>query len=208
MLFLGIILVIGFVQIKCQEGVCALSEQGTCLNSINPKGANTEGKPRAAVKECLDRHEQCTGFSIRGECIKNPGWMIMNCPKSCDLQTNACELRDPLLRCPRSALNMSNVPAYAPGDMHNMFKSIKTKFGDTYDINILSETPWVVTFDNFLTNAEVDALITTVDKWERSTDTGSTNEYGEAGRILSSGRTSSNSWCRDRCEQVNYSTLL
>ncbi|KAJ1403180.1 hypothetical protein B484DRAFT_475823 [Ochromonadaceae sp. CCMP2298] len=64
---------------------------------------------------------------------------------------------------------------------------------------VLSTAPWVVTLDNFLTDAEADAIISTQDQWERSTDTGSTNEMGETGRILSTGRTSSNSWCRDAC---------
>jgi hypothetical protein len=50
----------------------------------------------------------------------------------------------------------------------------------------------VVTFDNFLAPGEAKALISTVKKWERSTDSGLTNEFGETGRILSSGRTSSN----------------
>jgi hypothetical protein len=31
---------------------------------------------------------------------------------------------------------------------------------------------------------------------------GSMNEFGEAGRILSQGRTSSNAWCMRECEQV------
>jgi len=25
-----------------------------------------------------------------GECLKTPGWMIMNCAKSCDKHNNAC----------------------------------------------------------------------------------------------------------------------
>jgi hypothetical protein len=43
----------------------------------------------------------------------------------------------------------------------------------------------------------------TQERWERSTDTGLTNEFGETGRILSTGRTSSNSWCRAECENVS-----
>ena len=126
--------------------------------------------------------------------------MIINCPRSCDRHNNACALRDPQLRCSRTALNISTEPIYKPGDMHNMFSSIQSRFGDRYEINVLSESPWVVTFDNFLTDAEIHAIISTQERWERSTDTGMTNEYGETGRILSTGRTSSNSWCRAECE--------
>ena len=62
-----------------------------------------------------------------------------------------------------------------------------------------SGKPWIVTFENFITDEEADALISTNYKFERSTDTGSTNEFGETGRILSQTRTSTNSWCRGDC---------
>jgi hypothetical protein len=48
----------------------------------------------------------------------------------------------------------------------------------------------VVTFEDFLTKEEADALISTQTKWERSTDTGTANAFGEVGRIVSIGRTS------------------
>ena len=76
--------------------------------------------------------------------------------------------------------------------MESMFSSLESRFGQRYKIEVLSRSPWVVTFENFLTEREAQALITTVKKWERSTDSGLTNEFGETGRILSNGRTSSN----------------
>jgi hypothetical protein len=79
---------------------------------------------------------------------------------------------------------MTDVPSYMPGDMNKMFSSIVEKFGSTYDVNVLSTDPWVVTFDNFLTDPEAKALIQTVSKWERSTDTGTSNEFGETGQIF------------------------
>ncbi len=82
-----------------------------------------------------------------------------------------------------------------------MFCSIYDRFNDRYGVSILSTSPWVVSFDHFLTDKEIKALLKTVDgTWERSTDTGKVNEYGETGRVLSTGRTSSNAWCRSRCE--------
>jgi prolyl 4-hydroxylase len=66
---------------------------------------------------------------------------------------------------------------------------------------VLSRDPWVIIFDNFLSDAEAKALISNVDQWEQSTDTGDTNEFGETGRILSAGRTSSNAWCQWECEK-------
>ena len=56
--------------------------------------------------------------------------------------------------------------------MNRMFESITTRFGDRYGINILSTSPWVITFENFLTDQEIDSLLSNVNKFERSTDTG------------------------------------
>jgi hypothetical protein len=95
---------------------------------------------------------------------------------------------------------MSTDPIYRPGDMQDMFSSIYDRFNDRYNITVHSTEPWVVTFDNFISDDEVHALLTTVHKWERSTDVGSTNEFGESGRVLSQGRTSSNAWCTHDCE--------
>jgi len=177
----------------------ATSEEAVKTGGVKlPKGANPDGKP-ADVKlgTCKDRHAQCKGFFKQGECEKNPGWMIVNCPDSC----SACHLLDPKVRCDRKNLNISLEPIYKPGDMLNMFESIVPSFGDRYGITVVSTDPYIVTFDNFLSDEEIEALITTVDGgWERSTDTGSVNEFGETGRVLSQGRTSSNAWCRAPCE--------
>jgi hypothetical protein len=167
-----------------------------------PKGANAEGKPREATKDCLDRHEQCVDFAKNGECLKTPGWMIINCPRSCDAITNACALRDPKLRCDRKSLNMTTEPVYKPGDMSRMFNSLVDRFGSKYNVEILSRDPWVAHFDNFISDDEGKALISTIPKFERSTDSGIMNEFGEVGRVLSTGRTSSNGWCGADCANV------
>lgn len=122
--------------------------------------------------------------------------MIVNCAQSC----NTCDQRDATKRCTRANLNISDVPSYYPGDMEAMFSSIMESFGDRYEINVLSTSPWVIMFDNFLTDTEIDAMITTQTSWERSTEnTGSTNQFGEGGRKISQSRTSSNSWCNNAC---------
>lgn len=160
------------------------------------KGSNSAGKaPEVDINVCVDRNEKCPSFMKSGECTRNPGWMIVNCPHSCD----ACELRDPKIRCDRGRLNITTTPVYGPGDMASMFSTIEEKWGH-YGIEVLSKEPWVVTFDNFLTEEETDALIeTNKGNWERSTDTGAVNAFGETGRVLSVGRTSSNAWCRSNC---------
>ena len=68
----------------------------------------------------------------------------------------------------------------------------------------LSTDPWVMQFDTFLTDNECNALFSTTGPFERSTDTGPKNDNGEAQRILSTGRTSSNAWCREPCENNPY----
>ena len=45
--------------------------------------------------------------------------------------------------------------------MLSMFESIQPSFGDRYGVNVISTDPYVVTFDNFMTDEEVNALITT-----------------------------------------------
>ena len=37
---------------------------------------------------CQDRFKRCKNDKKNGECTRNPGWMIVNCPESC----NACEM--------------------------------------------------------------------------------------------------------------------
>jgi len=175
---------------------------GTCTDNVEakavPKGASLDGKPRVAEKECKDRHDACVRFAKQGECTKNPGWMIMFCAASCD----ACHMRDPKVRCDRASLNISSDPIYAPGDMATMFTNIEERYGARYGVEVLSREPWVVTLDNFVTDAEIAALIdTNKEHFERSTDTGSMNEFGETGKLVSKSRTSSNSWCRHDCER-------
>jgi hypothetical protein len=176
-------------------GVC--SADGLSTVKL-PKGANTQGKPvDVDPNTCDDRHAVCGQYAMQGECTKNPGWMIINCPHSC----KACHLRDPKVRCDRATLNMSTSPIYAPGEMQAMFESIVSRFGDKYEINVLSTDPWVVTFDNFMSDQEMESMLSTVSSnWERSTDTGISNAFGETGRVLSKTRTSSNAWCRHACE--------
>lgn len=183
-----------------EDQVCANGDafcEAAAVRADIPKGANVEGAARVVYKgNCKDRHsDQCVNWARNGECDRNPGWMIVNCPRSC----NACHLLDPKVRCDRKTLNISNTPAYGPGDHSVMFSSLKEKFDAQYGVTVHSTEPWVVTFDNFITDDEVDALIKTQKKWERSTDTGKANDYGETGRILSSGRTSANSWCDSEC---------
>ena len=135
-----------------------------------------------------------------GECDINPGWMSVYCSLSCD----ACHLRDPNVRCQRTRLEMDPNPIYAPGDMNKMFENIETEFGTVFEVNYLSRDPYVIQIDNFMSIDESNGIVKTVKTWERSTDVGLSNSYGEVGRVLSQSRTSSNAWCQHECENDPY----
>jgi len=163
--------------------------------------------PKQSLQNCEDRDSRCEAFAgpNNEECLVNPGWMIVNCPKTCD----ACDIRDPKVRCTFDFLNLTTVPSYQngnretgePGSLQKMFSSIEERYSDVYDITILSEDPWIVQFDNFFDEEVAAGVLSTVrGNWERSTDTGMENEFGESGRVLSKSRTSENAWCRSECE--------
>ena len=61
--------------------------------------------------------------------------------------------------------------------------------------------PWVVTFENFLTDAECDALIALGHKYDykRSEDVGAVKFDGSHDSVRSESRTSENAWCSGAC---------
>jgi hypothetical protein len=127
-------------------------------------------------------------FIISSKSISIPqqGWMIVNCPKSCD----KCDMLDLNKRCNRKQphLNMSDTPTWQPGDLNKMFEDIMTNpKWSQYNPTALSrppDGPWVVTFDNVIQPDEGEALVMSVSsQFERSTDTGEANELGEAQKL-------------------------
>jgi hypothetical protein len=178
---------------------------------VIPKDAAPSSNP------CQDRFSVCEAEAQRGACWDSPGWMIVHCCRSCDDVLEASKLIDREIRCSKERLNITE-PAWHPGDLDKLFVSWVTdpkfaKFqpqvwsspepsqhGDGAGI----EGPWVITFDNFLTDAEADALINggRMMGFERSTDQGAMNALGEREKIVSRSRTSSNAWCTGQCESL------
>lgn len=82
--------------------------------------------------------------------------------------SNSCEMLDPKKRCDRksSHMNMSDVPAWAPGDLNKLFENIMTdERWAVFSPKALSQPPagpWIVQFDNVIEEAEANALIATV----------------------------------------------
>lgn len=163
---------------------------------------------------CVDKRgsSECRGRAERGECATGPGWMVMMCSKSC----HACHLRDPEVRCARSSLNMVQTPALIPGALDDQFVAVATS--GAYNVTVHSgprlsypevagnasrDGPWILTFDNFVSDEEADEIISSVDVlFSRSTDQGRTDEFGEQEKIVSQGRTSENAWCTGDCEET------
>lgn len=165
---------------------------------VLPRDAKSDDNP------CKDRYKtKCKAWSAEGECTNNPGWMIVNCPKSCD----SCELLDPSKRCSSEFLNVSEEHVWKEGDLNKMFTRIveDKAMVDKFDIKVIKKPPhdsWLLEFNDFLSDEEVDSLISWGSQlgFVRSTDTGVQNERGEVTRVFSTGRTSSNAWCTGGCE--------
>lgn len=165
---------------------------------VLPENAVVDDNP------CKDRYKKrCVSWAEEGECQKNPGWMIVNCPSACE----SCELLDPGKRCDPDFLNISADSFWEPGHLDEMFERILSdKFlVEEYGISVVKcppEDAWLLQFDKFMTSEEVDVLVEWGNKlgFERSTDTGKPNDRGEVTKIFSTGRTSSNAWCTNACE--------
>lgn len=152
-----------FSQLTCDE------DEEYCIawpEASLPNGMKMDGKPLEALQDCVDRVEQCAFFTANNECKLNPGWMIVNCPVSC----NSCHLRDSKVRCQRAALNMTNSRVFVTSSMDSMFAGLKKRLDGKFGpVNVLSTSPWLITVDNFVTNEEAADLISGITTWERST---------------------------------------
>lgn len=176
----------------------------TWLTSRSPfslVNTSCENKPFSS------RQAECTRLAQTGECQKNPGWMIMFCAKACGL----CHLRSPKLRCSREALNLTAVPAFGDSQyggshgpaLERMLSTLPARVASRYPhvkVTVLSEQPYILRLDNFMTDEEINAVLSTVKPFERSTDQGKKDADGKMEKVVSAGRTSSNSWCRAECE--------
>ena len=173
--------------------------------------ADPEVRPLIDNRQCSDRDAYCLEAALMGECERVPLQMMERCGPSC----MSCDMLLYHRRCPYDK--------YAPaawasgGDLERMFKRIVAetngKYSD-YDVTVwsqpemtdaeiiahpdgvLADKPWVLSFDNFLRDDEIERLLelAEADGYERSDDGG---EYidGKFVTYYIKGRTSYNSWC-------------
>lgn len=145
-----------------------------------------------AATTCEDRYPQC--IDHLDDCIAVPGWMTMNCPKTC----NYCHLRDPSIRCDPKFLNVSTVPVVKSGDFNTIFNRLVNEF----DFTALSRNPWIVEKDNFFSNEQIDQILSLpMIQWETSHESGEIDALGEGSKVFSAARTSSSYWCVHDCQK-------
>ena len=180
----------------------------TYMNEIWAKPENS----RVNYK-CRNMHKDCSLWSAAGECDNNPTYMEENCAPACQ----TCHLLDTRLRCP---IEPGNECIFKPGDLNTLFERIvddadgsgeylkynpkalsrpEMKRDRTPAPGVEKDGPWVVTFDNFLTDKEAEALIAAghVVGYERSSDVGIELPDGSHEDEISDSRTSHNAWCEE-----------
>jgi len=167
------------------------------------------------VEACYNRDPLCAFWAAEGECEANPAYMKINCAPVCQ----TCDYLDHNTRCP---LDPNAKDALLPGDLHRMFERIVEQSAQ-YNLTIHSrpfleghegiygrpleegqiDGPWVISFENFLTDAEADKMIQFGfdEGYERSTDVGKMKIDGTYEAVKSSGRTSTNAWCQGKCNE-------
>jgi prolyl 4-hydroxylase len=176
---------------------------------------------------CKLTYANCTQDAALGRCENNEtmGKMSYQCAPVCE----TCELVDYNVRCPMNEFSddenqnsNSNHNTLHAGDLDRTFQDIvdNPRFQNTFGLQVLSRPsyaagdtaatanyqiggPWVVLFDNLLTDPEADRLIEMggIQGYKQSgvTDEGHKRADGTAVPSRDSGRTSTNAWCVDDC---------
>jgi hypothetical protein len=143
---------------------------------------------------CKDANTECASWAKSGECTKNPAYMDEACPASCGLR---CATKGAI--CARPAGTPASV---GPGDIERNMLRILREYPQYEPVAISRPSthedrgekdrghvaPWVMTFNSFLRDEEIDAFIGGCrSHFERSL----------AGDQLSPVRTSKQCWCAD-----------
>ncbi|KAL3827246.1 hypothetical protein ACHAXA_004721 [Cyclostephanos tholiformis] len=184
------------------------------------------------LAECTNKHKLCAFWAVIGECEKNPSYMKMKCAPSCqtcDLIdiSNRCpplgdNVRPGLLPGELNAMferivntapgnrtdhlvideGMTNYTVYVhsrPGPLNDNEEPIVSVNSD------LEQPPWIISFENFISEEECEHLIDLGYKseYKRSEDVGKVLPDGTFDSKKSETRTSENAWCSHRNECRN-----
>ena len=181
------------------------SADGTCADGSTCRAAPAADDP--AHTACENTNPDCERWAGVGECDANPGFMIVECAKSC----RTCHLRDPKVRCVRDPTEVPALRGAAAGD--GIAAAMEWATSDTwaaYSPTVLSRDPWVVQFEDFLSADEVQALLEAGSgkAYERSSNVGGMNEMGRFKKSLDNTRTSENAWCDGACADHPAARLI
>jgi len=159
-----------------------------CVKSCDrcPPGGMAAARARP---DCKNHEPRCGEWAEAGECANNPSYMLKDCAAAC----KTCHLLDAAVRC-RPPPNQQ--PAMQPGDLNATMAAAVADFPDLGP-RAVSRDPWVVVFDTFLSDAEVDALVrgSAKEGFQASVDAGPRQPDGSFKPIVSSARTSETAWC-------------
>jgi len=144
---------------------------------------------------CKNDHEDCTTWAVAGECERNKKYMITNCAPAC----LSCDILMIDKRCP---IDPDATAAWEAGSLNAMFEHlISEPIASKYPVTIYSRDPWVITLDDVVSEEEALRLIELggIEGYKRSEDVGAKKADGSYGSIVSTGRTSHNAWCVEKC---------
>jgi hypothetical protein len=152
-------------------------------------------------KSCTMDNKLCLAWSANGECEKNQAYMRLHCAPACF----ACHCKfDP------------NSPVvWQPGDLEKFYRRISSDKSqkltivaspDVSNLEIGTDSPWIVILDDFLTRKECDMLIKLGEKqgFVPSSYHDNSNVTVHGG----SHRTGSTAWCTDDKCRLSMKSIL
>jgi prolyl 4-hydroxylase len=163
---------------------------------------------------CKNQYEFCAICAVKGQCEWDPP-MKFQCAPVCE----SCEQMDADVRC---RVDPDAIDALYPGDLDRLYESITTnpafdKYGPkvisrpSYAPGDTSETtdyqlgPWIVVFENALTNEEADRFIELGSKlgYKESLThiPGQSEKDGTPTLSKDTSRTSTTAWCLFECAE-------
>jgi prolyl 4-hydroxylase len=188
------------------------------------QSAQVQELPEQIRSNCQNRHELCSFWSVINECSNNAAYMKTNCAPSClschliDMAQRCPKLGDdvdPALHPGDLNKMFERIVRQAPGNrtLTDIEKQeLEASHTPIYTVHVHSRPepateisaaldksmpPWVITFDNFVTADECEAMIQLGYKseYKRSEDVGEKKFDGTHEGVKSERRTSENAWC-------------
>lgn len=167
------------------------------LKDAVPTESLEETTAMKPLPDCKDNTDQCSVWAAAGECEANPRYMLVECSASC----KSCHIRDPKMRCVKDPMVQPAITGLAGDSINALFERATSSEWDRYRPTVHSRDPWVVTYEDFLSEAETAALLAALGsrELERSANVGGMDTKGKTLKSLDNRRTSTNAWCDAEC---------